>query len=74
MPTTKKRINITVDDDVYSAIEKLSAKRDKSISGVTLSLIEFALELQEDRHFSRVADERLETAGGRLAHDQVWGE
>jgi len=39
MPTAKKRINITVDDDVYKALERLSGKRDQSVAGVGLSLI-----------------------------------
>ena len=51
MPTAKKRINITVDADVYKALERLSAKRDQSVAGVGLSLIEEALEYQEDLHF-----------------------
>ena len=52
MPTAKRRINITIGDDEYAAIERL-AKRDKrSVSGVSLGLIERALELEEDRSFS----------------------
>ena len=39
MPTVKKRINITVDDKVYEALERLSGKRDQSVAGVGLSLI-----------------------------------
>ncbi|MEZ4273469.1 MAG: hypothetical protein R3C68_19150 [Myxococcota bacterium] len=59
MPTTKRRINITVDDRTYEALEKLSQARDESVAGVSLNLIEEALEYQEDLHFSRIADERL---------------
>jgi predicted CopG family antitoxin len=72
VPTSKKRINITVDDDTYDALERLSEKRAKSVSHVSLSLIEFALELQEDIHFSRVADERLEWNERRIPHDKAW--
>jgi len=72
MPTAKKRINITVDDDVYGALERLSAKRDQSVAGVGLSLIEEALEYQEDLHFSRVADERLAKKERRIPHDRAW--
>jgi hypothetical protein len=31
---TKKRINITVDDRVYEAMERLSIERDQSVAGV----------------------------------------
>ena len=72
MPTAKKRINITLDDEVYSALVELSEKRAKSISSVSLSLIETALELQEDRYFSRIVDERLEKKEKRVSHSKAW--
>ena len=43
MPTAKKRINITLEDEVYTALVELSERRAKSISSVSLSLIEAAL-------------------------------
>lgn len=73
MPTLKKRINITVDDDVYDALERLSGRRDQSVSGVSLSLIEQALEYQEDLYFSRIADARLAKKERRIAHHKAWG-
>jgi predicted CopG family antitoxin len=72
MPTTKRRINITVDDDIYKALERLSGQRDESVAGVGLSLIEEALEYQEDLHFSRVADDRIAKKQKRVAHDKAW--
>jgi predicted DNA-binding protein len=73
MPTSKRRLNITVDDETYDVLERLSAKRRQSVSGVGLSLIEEALEYQEDLHFSRIADERLGRKERRVAHDKAWG-
>jgi predicted DNA-binding protein len=72
MPTTKKRLNITMGDETYSLLERLSAKRRQSVAGVGLSLIEEALEYQEDLHFSRVADERLAMEKRRIPHDRAW--
>ena len=72
MPTTKKRINITVDDDTYEALERLSEDRDESVAGVSLSLIEQALEYQEDSYFSRVADDRLKRKEKRIPYDKAW--
>jgi predicted DNA-binding protein len=72
MPTTKRRINITVDDRTYEALERLSGERDQSVAGVGLSLIEEALEYQEDLHFSRVADERLGEKQRRIPHEKAW--
>jgi len=59
MPTQKKRINITIDDATYAAIERLADEREESISRTSLRLIEEALEYQEDRYFSKAADARL---------------
>ena len=72
MPTAKKRINVTIDDETYKALEQLSEKRAKSISSVSLNLIEQALELQEDLHFSRIADERLTKREKRISHRKAW--
>jgi predicted CopG family antitoxin len=72
MPTAKKRINITVDDEVYEALERLSVERAQSVSGVSLSLIEQALEYQEDAYFSRVADARLTKKQKRVSHSKAW--
>ncbi len=68
----KKRIHITIDDETYKALEKLSEKRAKSISSVSLNLIEQALELQEDLHFSRIADERSTKKKKGISHRKVW--
>ena len=73
MPTTKRRINIAVDDRTYEALRRLSALRDQSVAGTGLRLIEEALEYQEDAHFSRVADERLGRREKRVAHEKAWG-
>lgn len=43
---------ITVDDEVYEALQSLSKKRDEAVAGVGLDLIEEALEYQEDLYFS----------------------
>ena len=72
MPTAKKRVNITVDDRTYEALERLSRQRDQSVAGVGLSLVEEALEHQEDLHFSRIADERLGRKQKRVSHKKAW--
>ena len=73
MPTSKKRVNITLDDATYARLEELSSKRQQSVAGVGLSLIEEALEYQEDLYFARIADERLEREEKRYSHDEAWG-
>jgi hypothetical protein len=73
MPTAKKRVAIAVDDSTYEALERLSRKRRQSVAGVSLHLIEEAIEYQEDRHFSRIADERLSKPERRIPHGKAWG-
>lgn len=72
MPTAKKRINITVEDDVYEALEHLAAERHQPIAGVSAALIKQALEYQEDVYFSRVADDRLRRRQKRIPHAKAW--
>jgi predicted DNA-binding protein len=72
MATSKKRINVTIDDETYTVLKGLSEGRGQSISSVSLSLIEHALEFQEDRHFSHVADERLAKKEKRISHRKAW--
>ena len=72
MPTAKRRINITVDDKIYDALARLSDARNQSVAGVGLSLIEEALEYQEDLHFSRIADNRLSKRQRRIPHEKTW--
>jgi len=72
MPTAKKRINITVTDEVYDALGRLANERGQPVAGVGASLIEEALEYQEDVYFSRVADQRLGRKEKRVDHRKAW--
>ena len=72
MPTAKKRINITVTDEVYDALGRLANERGQPVAGVGASLIEEALEYQEDLYFSRVADQRLGRKEKRVDHRKAW--
>ena len=72
MPTTKKRINITIDDELYRSLDKLSKKENGTLSSVSLRLIERAVELEEDLYFSRQAEKRLAKNEKRVPHSKVW--
>ncbi len=72
MPTNKHRISLSPDDRLRSALETLAKKRNVAVSALSLDLIERALELEEDIHFSRVADERLEEKGRNISHENAW--
>lgn len=72
MPTEKRRLNLTIDDATLAALAQLAEVRGESMSSVGIDLIRFALDLQEDRHFSAVADKRLSSRERRIPHAHVW--
>ena len=75
MPTSKERINITVDHDMYALLGLMAGKKHLALAAYTRDLIEKALELEEDRYFSAIADERLSMHSSKasIAHEAAWG-
>lgn len=72
MPTSKQRVNVVLDDELFSALKALAVKTKKSLSSMGQELIEKALGLEEDFYFSRKADERLSKKGKRISHEDAW--
>jgi predicted DNA-binding protein len=72
MPTSKERINISVDPGLFAALKKLSAMRKKAVSTLARELVEKALELEEDLHFSSIADRRLKGKSRVISHNEAW--
>lgn len=74
MPTSKKRIQIPVENRVYKELERLASKRGQSLSAITSDLVEEALEIQEDLYFSREGDRRLEELDKSklVSHEDAW--
>lgn len=71
MPTTKRRINLSVNDSLYDELEKLRNLKDApSLSAIVIELTKEALELQEDLYFSRIAEER--TKETTVSHKTIW--
>jgi len=72
MPTVKKRINLTVEDDVFESLNKIAKKEKTSVASISHLLLEKALELQEDFYFSRVGEDRISKKFKRLSHGNIW--
>ena len=71
MPTAKKRINLSVDDSLYSELEGLQKLRGApSLSSIVIELTKEALELQEDIYFAQIATERAKEK--TLSHKAIW--
>ncbi len=72
MPTAKKRINLTVEDDIFESLNKIAKKEKTSIAGISHLLLEKALELQEDFYFSKVGEARLAEKSKKVSHEDIW--
>lgn len=72
MPTAKKRINLTVEDELFANLKQLAEQENTSVANVSHALLERALELKEDHYFSRVGEDRLAKKSKRLSHKDIW--
>ena len=72
MPTTKKRINLTLSSELDEALSFIS-KRDKEPKAKkALQLISLALELEEDRILSEKAAKRDVKGAKYYTQEEVW--
>jgi len=73
MATAKKRVNLTIEDDLYEDFEMLKElKNETSLANVILELAREALETNEDLYFAKIAESRLKEK--RVSHDKVWSK
>ena len=72
MPTAKKRINLTVDDDIFESLNKIAKKEKASVASISNFLLERALELQEDLYFSKAGEDRVSKKQKRVSHKDIW--
>ena len=74
MATTKDRVNVSLKRDTKEALEYMAKRDQMPLATKAAELIEEALELEEDRFLSAIADERLKNYKGPwLSHEEVWG-
>lgn len=73
MGTLKKRVNLTIENDLYEDFEAIKELRNESsLSSVILDLAKEALEINEDLYFAKLAEGRLKEK--RISHDKVWSK
>ncbi|OGG45319.1 hypothetical protein A2673_00230 [Candidatus Kaiserbacteria bacterium RIFCSPHIGHO2_01_FULL_50_13] len=73
MATTKQRINISVSKRTYADVRALAKRDQEPVATKVARLLEEALELEEDRYLSKIADERLKNYKGPwIPHEKVW--
>lgn len=74
MPTNNPRVNIVVEQTMYSVIHDLADIEGVSMSTIARDLIREAIELREDAALSALADKRLNTFDRKkaLSHNDIW--
>jgi len=74
MPTKNPRINISVDQPLYSIMQELANEKGISMSMLARDLIKESLEMQEDAALSAFAEKRESSfdPAGALTHEEVW--
>ena len=72
MPTTKERINITVDKDTNSILKTLAKRDGMSKSRKVLDLLLEALEIEEDRALASIVEDRIKDKANYISHEKAW--
>jgi hypothetical protein len=67
-----KRLLVSLDEAIYNEIVDLSKKNQESFSKIAKDLIVESLELQEDKAFSKLSEERLCNTQSWISHDDAW--
>ena len=72
MPTTKKRVSITLDPEIYERIKKIVDLENKPLSTKVLELFLIGLDLEEDQYLSLLSEKRLKNNKKFIAHEKAW--
>lgn len=72
MPTTKTRINITLPKTVESALNKIAKRDDVPVATKAKELLQFAIEIEEDQIWNKVASSRDRKNSKFISHNQAW--
>ena len=72
MPTTKKRINISVPRDMERALKLIAIRDDVPQATKAVHLLQLALELEEDMIWNQIANVRDTKNARFVSHKQAW--
>lgn len=72
MPTTKKRINISLPTDVEASLAKLAERDEVPQATKAVYLLKLAIEIDEDDVLNSIAQKR-DTKGAKfVSHKKAW--
>ncbi|MBU0667617.1 hypothetical protein KJ951_01460 [Patescibacteria group bacterium] len=72
MATSKKRINISLPDEVDVALKKLAARDNVPQATEAIHLIKIALEIDEDEVWNDLASRRDKKGAKFISHKDAW--
>lgn len=72
MPTTKTRINLSVPDDVNTALKRLARRERVPVATKALDLLRNALEADEDGALFAFAESRERRKCRMVSHVSAW--
>ncbi len=72
MPTAKKRLSMSLPADIDAALSALAKRDDVSPDTKALSLLELALEIEEDEVWNAIAEQRDKKNAALLSHEEAW--
>ena len=72
MPTTKQRINISVSDEIKSALIKIARRDHMPAATKAAHLITAALEIEEDIVLNEIAEKRDRKDAQFISHKKAW--
>lgn len=72
MPTTKKRINITVPEEIEKAIGYLAKRDEVPEATKAVYLIRLAIEVDEDDVWNKLAKQRDVKNAKFVSHKKAW--
>lgn len=72
MPTIKKRINITVSDELIAMLEALSKRDNMPVATKAKQLLEEVIEIYEDEIWAKMATSRDTNDAKYISHEKAW--
>lgn len=72
MPTTKKRVNITLPADIEEALEILARRDNIPVATKAVQLLHIAIAIDEDEVFDAIAARRDTKKSHFVSHEKAW--
>ncbi len=72
MPTSKKRLNMSLPEDIRYALSELAKRDDVTPTTKALHLIKIALEIEEDDVWNAIATARDTENAKFVPHENAW--